>query len=302
MSAVRLAFVGFGDLAGVLAAQARRGGVAEVRAWARLRPDAAGEAALGARIEAAGAQRCETVEAAVGGADVVMAAVPAAASATTVAACAPWLRAGALYADPAPLPPPQKARLADLVARAGGEYVDVAVLGSVAVAGAAVPMLAAGRGARRFADTLAPCGFDVRVIDGPAGRASLIKLVRSVYLKGREALVLEMVLAARRLGIEQEVLDSVRGPGEEVAFPALAERILCSLAAYSGRRADELAASARLIEEAGVEPLVAGAAAARLARLDGDGLRRRFHGERAARGADVLAAIEEASRPGQAGS
>lgn len=263
-----------------------------MRAWSRPRSDPEGAAALAARLRAAGVRSCDTLEAAVGDADLVFAAVPAAAAVATATACLPWLARGCVYADPSPLAPSAKARLADELAGAGARFADVAVLGSVAAAGADVPMLAAGPGAAPLAELLGPPRFDVRVLEGPAGRAALVKLVRSVYTKGRDALVLELVLAARRLGVEREVLGSIGGPGEEVPFPELVDRILRSLAAYSGRRAQELGASAELLEEAEVDPLLTRAARERLERLEALGLRERFHGDRAASAEQVLAELE----------
>jgi 3-hydroxyisobutyrate dehydrogenase-like beta-hydroxyacid dehydrogenase len=290
---VRVAFVGFGALAGELAAHARRSGAEDVRVHVRERRDPTGAEALAARIAAAGVRWVPSLPAAVAGADVVMAAVPAAAAAEVARACAPHLAANALYADPAPLHPDEKASLAEIVERGGPAFVDVAVLGTVTTAGALVPMIASGRGAERWTEAFGAMGFDVRLVPGPPGRASLIKLVRSVYLKGRDALVLEMLEVARHHGIEEEVLMSIGGAGEQVPFTELADRVLRSLALYAGRRADELDASARVAAEAGVDPVMTEAAAARLRALAATGLRDRFHGERPGSLDEVLTVLSE---------
>ena len=162
---------------------------------------------------------------------------------------------------PAPLAPSAKEEAAELF---GAGYVDAAVLGTVEIDGARVPIAAAGPGARRFVELAAPLGLQVSFVDGPAGHASLVKLLRSVYMKGRDALILEMLLAARRHGLERTVIESIRGGGEQVPFPDLAERVMGSLALYAGRRSDELAASADVLTAAGVEPIVTSAGAERL--------------------------------------
>jgi 3-hydroxyisobutyrate dehydrogenase-like beta-hydroxyacid dehydrogenase len=295
---VRLAFVGFGSLAAELAAHAGRAGLDDVRAYVRERSDPPGAAALTARMRAAGVRRCGSLDAALLDADVVVAAVPASAAADVAVACAQHLRPGSIYVDPSPRHPRDKAASSEVLGVAGVAFVDVAVLGTVITAGARVPMLAAGPGALRWTELFAPLGFDVRLVAGPPGRASLIKLVRSVYLKGRDALVLEMLVAAQRHGVEREVLASIGGAGEQVPFPELADRVLRSLAIYSGRRAEELATSAEVLGEAGVEPLVTAAASERLRRLGDLGLRERFHGERPASMEEVLAALEESSGSG----
>ncbi len=228
----------------------------------------------------------------------MIAAVPAASASEVVHAAVPHLRRGQLYVDPAPSLPAAKREAAALVERPGSEYVDAAVLDSVVTSGARVSMLAAGGGAARWQDEAQAVGLNVTAMAGRAGDAALVKLLRSVYMKGRDALVLEMLLAARRHGVEEAVLNSIGGPGEQVPFPSLAERVMCSLAVYAGRRADELADAASLLREVDIEPFMAEAGENRLRLLAASGLTERFGGERPQDLAEVLSSLEALeSRP-----
>lgn len=289
----RFAFVGFGALAYTLAAGLRAAGVDDVRVFVRPPPDAAAAAALLRRLEAAGVERRRTLDSAVRDADVVVAAVPAAAAREVVERCVPSLGAGSLYVDPAPLSPQAKRAANELVQAAGAAYVDAAVLGTVETSGFGVSIAAAGPGAAAFRELVVPLGMDVSVLEGPPGRATALKLLRSVYMKGRDALILEMLLAARRHGLEREVAESIGGAGEQVAFPELASRVMASLALYANRRAEELGASADLVAEVGVEPLVTSAGAERLRLLAQLDLRDRLRGERPQSFHDVLALVEQ---------
>ncbi len=248
-------------------------------------------AALGARIYERGGS-C-SLEEVLRGATCAIAAVPVAAAAEVAGAAAGLLGPGAVYVDPSPALPEAKAQLEPVIAGGGGLYVDAAVLGTTAADGAAVPILAAGPGAARFAE-LADV-LDIAVLDAPAGAATRIKLLRSVYMKGRDALIAEMLLAARRYGVEEAVVASVKGGGEQAPFPELARRVMTALAIHAGRRADEVAASVEVLRRAGVEPLLATATEKRLRRLEALGLRKRFAGERPADIAEVLEAIDELS-------
>lgn len=275
-----------------MAVALRAAGERDVRAWSRPRADAAAASVVAARLDAAGVAGPASLEETVSGAEAVLVAVPAGAAAETARACAGALPSGALYVDLTAAGPATKEQAADLIDGAGGAYVDVAILGTVAVSGAAVPMLACGRGAERWRALAEPRGLRVRAVEEPAGHASRVKLLRSAYLKGRDALVIEMLLAARRHGLEEAVIESIGGPGEGVSFEALAERVVCALAVHAQRRADELAGSCELLEEVGIEPLVAGAATERLRRVADLGLRELYDGRRPASGRDVLATIE----------
>jgi 3-hydroxyisobutyrate dehydrogenase-like beta-hydroxyacid dehydrogenase len=221
------------------------------------------------------------------GAELVISAVPGSASEEVFGQALPHLSPDTLFADLTAAAPDVK----EAAAARHHLYVDGAVLGTVATSGPQVPIAAAGEGAERFRELVSPAGLNISVLAGPAGTAARLKLVRSVYMKGRDALVLEMMLAARKLGVEDEVARSIAGPGEQVPFTELSDRVLRALAVHAGRRADELESSAALLRELGIEPLLAEAGAERLRRIDG--LRERFGGERPPEGSATLDALSE---------
>jgi 3-hydroxyisobutyrate dehydrogenase-like beta-hydroxyacid dehydrogenase len=270
-----------------------KAGVVGLRGYSRAPFDVDGEARLDARFRAAGVERAATIADAVREADAVFAAVPAATAAAVARRAAPSLPLGAIYVDPAPNTPERKERLSAALAESGVLYVDAAVLGTVAADGYGVSVVAAGPGAAELERLVGPLGMNVTAVEGPAGRASRIKLVRSVYMKGRDAAILEMLIAARRHGIEDIVIDSIgAAAGEGVPFSALVERVMTGLAVHAGRRADELSASARVLQDAGVEPLVTRASARRLRRMAAAGLREHFGGDRPADLNEVLDALQ----------
>ena len=286
-----VSFIGYGELAEALGRGLTDASV-EVRAYVRPRSNGAAARARRERMRAAGVKTCESVAAVLSDVDVVIAAVPAAAAIEVVDACANHLRPGQLYVDPTSSLPNVKRSAAERVELTGADYVDVAVVGTVVTAGARVPMLAAGGGAARWQGEAAAVGMNVTAIDGAAGDAALVKLLRSVFMKGRDALVLEMLLAARRYGVHEAVLASIGGPAEQVSFPNLAERVMCSLAVYAERRADELADTACLLEEVGVDPVMTLAGESRLRLFARMELRERFGGERPRDLTDVLSALD----------
>jgi 3-hydroxyisobutyrate dehydrogenase-like beta-hydroxyacid dehydrogenase len=259
-----IAFLGYGELGSVLSASLARDH--EVRSWSRSRG---------------------TLTAALEGAQAVISTVPGSASEAVFAQALPLLSSDALFVDLTAAAPVVK----EAAAARHELYADGAVLGTVATSGAAVPIAVAGAAAERFRDLVSPAGLNVSVLEGPAGAAARLKLVRSVYMKGRDALVLEMMLAARRLGVEEEVARSIAGPGEQVPFAELSERVLRALAVHAGRRSEELESSAALLRELGVDPVVTEAGAERLRRIAG--LRDRFEGERPVDGSATLDAISE---------
>jgi 3-hydroxyisobutyrate dehydrogenase-like beta-hydroxyacid dehydrogenase len=260
---VIIAFVGFGELATAWVLGLRERTDVGVRVYARQPSDDIGRERLAA-AGASGIDLAADLASAVTGADVVLGCVPESAASEVAQACLHHLQPGAVYVDVAPADPAAKRETAARMAGRGILYADVALLGTVVLSGLELPMLAAGPGAERWAQIGSQLGMHVTLVAGDAGTATTIKLIRSVYMKGRDALILEMLIAARRHGVEREVIESIAGPGERVSFPALADRVLGALSVHAGRRADELAASARQLRAVDLEPLVTEAGERRL--------------------------------------
>jgi 3-hydroxyisobutyrate dehydrogenase-like beta-hydroxyacid dehydrogenase len=104
----------------------------------------------------------------------------------------------------------------------------------------------------------------VEVVGPESGAAAGGKLVRSVFMKGLAAAALESLAAGAACGIEAwvrgEIVRTLDGPGE-----SLLERLVSGTQLHASRRKDEMAAAAEYLDELGVEPRVARAAAAWLA-------------------------------------
>lgn len=286
-----LVFLGFGELATSLADGLANGARHEIRAYLRKMP--APDSLRSHRLAQASVQPRLTLSEALSGADAVLAAVPASAAAELAEQCAPLLTTGTLYVDLPSASPEQKVATCERITSAGGVYVDGAVLGTVLTSGPEVPILASGPGAEAFRELVEADGLNVTAIDAPAGRAALVKLLRGVYLKGRDALVFQMMLAARRHGVEDLVARSIDGPGERMPFTAIAERTLRSLAIHAERRAEELAAASDLIADVGIDPAMTSSGVTVLRAIGALGLAELYRGERPNDAHAVLEAIDE---------
>jgi 3-hydroxyisobutyrate dehydrogenase-like beta-hydroxyacid dehydrogenase len=193
-------------------------------------------------------------------ADVVLSvnaqAAAIAAAESVLAALAP----GRLYADLNTTSPSLKRRVAEIVVSSGAAFVDVAILGPVPATGVRTPCLVSGPGAERFAEVFRPLGMPVEIAGPDAGTASTRKLLRSIFMKGLAASVVESLAAADAAGCE----DWLRGELATVLEGSLVERLVEGSKLHARRRVDELKAAAELERELGLEPYVADAAAATL--------------------------------------
>lgn len=156
-------------------------------------------------------------------------------------AAAPALAPGTLWFDMNSVAPDTKRTAARAVEAAGARYVDVAVMAPVHPKRTAVPLLLSGSHAESGAELLRSIGFAaVRVVPGDVGRASSIKMIRSVMVKGIEALTAECVLAANRAGVLDEVLASLDASPAPESWAERADYNLERMLQHGLRRAAEM--------------------------------------------------------------
>jgi 3-hydroxyisobutyrate dehydrogenase-like beta-hydroxyacid dehydrogenase len=170
---------------------------------------------------------------------------------------------GAWIVDLNSAAPQVKAECAALVAAAGGRYVEAAVMGAVAPHGIRVPMLLGGPNAAAAEQRLHALGFAVEAVSADIGVASAIKLCRSVVIKGLEALLVESFTAARHFGVERQVLTSLAATFPQIDWEKQGDYQFSRVIQHGRRRAEEMRASAQMIDEAGIGGVMAAAAARR---------------------------------------
>lgn len=260
-----VAFIGFGEA-----------GQAFARPGARafdVKSDKAADYA------AAGVQGVATVRDALSGARAAFSLVTADQALTAARDYAPFLKPGALWLDMNSVAPGTKRAAAEAIEAAGGRYADVAVMAPVHPARLAVPLLVAGPHADDAAVLLGDYGFANVSIAGPKlGDASAIKMIRSVMVKGIEALSAECILAAERAGVSGAVLASLDASWKPQDWGERVDYNLDRMMAHGLRRAAEMEEVAKTLAELGVEPTMTQGTIARqraigmLGRMPSEGL------------------------------
>ncbi|MFP6735248.1 MAG: DUF1932 domain-containing protein [Rhodospirillales bacterium] len=259
-----IAFLGFGEAGGILAEGLLAAG-AEVRAAYDILIDDAGKsAALKAKADAAGIEASGSAGAAVAGADVVISAVVSDQTVAAAENAATHLQSGQFYLDINSTSPAAKRRGAEVVEASGADYVEAAVMDLVPPHGIRVPMLLAGRRAAELAQILSGFGMNVTAIGENIGDASAVKMVRSVFMKGFTAILLECLVAANRLGAEEAILDSLQVSFPDLDWRATANYYAPRLVLHCKRQAAEMHSVADTLRALNVEPITALASAARL--------------------------------------
>ncbi|WP_238368712.1 DUF1932 domain-containing protein [Mesobacterium pallidum] len=162
--------------------------------------------------------------------------------------------AGALFLDANSCAPQTKQANAQVIEGAGGRYVDMAVMQPVHPALHRTACQLSGPHAAEAVETLTALGMNVTEAAGPVGTASMRKMVRSVMIKGIEALTLECMLAARRAGVEDNVLQSLGVTYPGIDWPAKTAYNIERTTTHGIRRAAEMREVAKTVEGLGLPP------------------------------------------------
>jgi 3-hydroxyisobutyrate dehydrogenase-like beta-hydroxyacid dehydrogenase len=134
---------------------------------------------------------------------------------------------------------------------------------SVPPHGIRVPMLLGGEHAAGAEPLLRALGFVADTVSAQLGVASAIKLCRSVIIKGLESLVVESFTAARSFGVEKQVLASLQETYPQFDWEKQGDYLFSRVIQHGKRRAEEMRASAAMIDAAAVGGVMAGAASQR---------------------------------------
>lgn len=247
LDAPRVALVGFGEAGETFARAAGWRGV--TRAWDVL-PERR------AAMARAGVETADTVAEALGGRAFLLSLVTADQALDAACHYAQLLPDGALWCDMNSVSPNTKRQAAAVIEAVGGRYVDVAVMAPVDK-GMAVPLLLSGPHALAAQPLLEALGFtNIRVVGEEVGRASAIKMIRSVMVKGLEALSDECASAAEAAGVFDEVMASLDASERKGGW---AERVAYNrerMATHGLRRAAEMEEVAATLRDLGIEPVL----------------------------------------------
>ena len=216
--------------------------------------DAAIAMAMAARIENAGVTVCIAPAEAVAEADIVISVVTADQAGTAAELSARHLPQGALYLDMNSCAPTTKQIANSSIEPAGGVYVDVAVMAPIEARGHETPMLAAAPDPEAVAARLAAAGLRPRFVGDEIGRASTIKMLRSVMVKGIEALTAECFRAAIKAGVADEVANSLDASQTDMGWAEQAAYNMERMTAHGIRRAAEMREVAKTLRALDIPP------------------------------------------------
>jgi len=250
----RVSFIGFGEAGQAIASGLRDTGIERIAAWDILFPEAAG-ARLKSAGEAIGVRVAPSAGDAVRDSDMIISAVTAASSLEAARSVAPHLAGNPYYLDINSVSPGRKQETAALLGERA-RYIDIAVVAPIHPDRHRTPLLISGPHAEGISPLLRELEMQLTVVGPEVGSAAAIKMIRSVMIKGIEALTLECFLAAARAGILEEVTASLKNNYPGLNWVEIADYNLERMASHGERRAAEMEESAATLRQLGLDPLM----------------------------------------------
>lgn len=255
-----VSFIGFGEAASAFA----DGMAGPLRAFDCKTCTPSTRSAKLAEMQRCAVEPVASNAAAVDGAMLVLSLVTAGQSVVAARETASSISPDALFCDMNSVAPETKSAASAEIERAGARYVDVAVMAPVHPQRRDVSLLLAGQHAAAGAEALRAIGFGkVRIVGDRVGQASAIKMIRSVMVKGIEALTVECLLAAEAAGVRTEVIASLDSSDTPRPWAERADYNLDRMMVHGLRRAEEMAEVVKTLDGLGTGSIMARATLAR---------------------------------------
>lgn len=248
----KIAFIGFGEAGQKFAETLLGAGVTHMYAFDIKQVEGNADA-IKAAAQRLNVQLATDPAAAVEGADWVISAVTASSCLDAATSVAKDVTPAQIYIDINSVSARTKQNAAEILARAKATYVDMAVMAPVQPRGHATPTLVAGALEAEFLAQLADLQFAFEHVGDNIGAATSIKLTRSLFVKGLEAITVQAMLAAKQSGCYDRVLTSLSKSFSGLGWPEFAAYELERVAHHGVRRGAEMHECALMMADNGFE-------------------------------------------------
>ncbi|NOU92589.1 prephenate dehydrogenase/arogenate dehydrogenase family protein [Paenibacillus sp. LMG 31456] len=289
---MQLGFIGFGEAAFELSIGLKQQGFGEIVAYDPMWNHPAYGSLVQERAEKAQVSLLKEPEAVLSRVNILIVAVPADKAYDVSHTLKPHLEESCIYVDVSASNPEVKRSIHDNLKGKGVTFVDAAMMGPLPVYKHKVPILASGDGTDAFIDLLSPYGMDISKVSDTPGDASAVKLIRSIYMKGIAALLVEMLEAANHFNVDELVISSLSETMNGKSFEETMNRLVTGTSIHAVRRAVELEGSIDMLESSSIDSTMSQAAKEKLQRLSKFNLKEKFQGKTPSHWSDVINALQ----------
>jgi 3-hydroxyisobutyrate dehydrogenase-like beta-hydroxyacid dehydrogenase len=253
----KVGFIGFGEVGSVFSEALYHHG-AEIGVYDALLATQEGAQSIQKRVQG-DFKISSTLSKLIDNSDTILSTVTTQSARDVAVEAARFLKPGQMYIDLNSTSPAVKVELAELISPSGADFVEGAILGAVGATGAATRLLTAGEKGKEAAALLNELGLKVSFYSPEIGQAAMFKMLRGIFSKGLEALILELLIAGKRASIEKDLWRDIVGFMTENPFEKVASNWVKTHAVAYERRYWEVTQIVETMRELGVEPIMASA-------------------------------------------
>lgn len=254
MAAPKIGFIGFGEV-GYTFSRAMNEAGAEVTVYDVLLDDPNKADDIRERITETGS-KVGTLEEVVKNNNYILSTVITQAAKNVAQTVAPMLKPGQIYVDLNSTCPSVKVEIGRIIAATGADFVEGAILGAVGATGAETRIFTAGEKRQEIADLFNRMGMNVQPYSVEIGKASTFKMLRSIFSKGVEVLLLEMLVAAKRADIDKDLWEDITRFMTSKPFDKIGDNWMRSHAVAHERRYYEMLQVVETMKELNIEPIM----------------------------------------------
>jgi len=259
---MKLTIIGLGEAGPVFGCQLQTAGWS-VTAWDIRQEDASTSDQQITKTRSLGFTPASSISHAVNSADLVISTVTAEQALVAAEQAASALPTGCQWLDLNSVSPSTKLSIHHVVSDKGALFTEGVAMDTIPSKGAHVPLLLCGPASQGLSQLLNSVGLNTRSISETLGVASTTKLLRSILIKGMEALFAESMEAAGSVGMPMEVIDSLQATYPGINWQQVAGYQLSRAAQHASRRASEMREAVKMLEQLNVNPIMTKAIAAR---------------------------------------
>jgi 3-hydroxyisobutyrate dehydrogenase-like beta-hydroxyacid dehydrogenase len=170
---------------------------------------------------------------------------------------AQFLTAGKIFADMNSTSASVKNRIAEIIKSSKAHFIEGAILSAVGETGPRAAILVCGEKGEEFSRLMNHLGLvNLKYFSPKIGEASQVKMIRSIFSKGIECLLLEMLMAGRRAGVADYLWKDIVDFMTKNSFERVAENWIKTHPLACERRYHEMVQVVETLGELRLEPLM----------------------------------------------
>lgn len=259
-----IGFIGFGEVAYNFASGLLESGIKKIIAYDKA-ASSQNNSPVQFRADELGVELKTSLGELIENSDIIISTVHGNVAFEVAKSAAHFIKEDQFYVDINNTSPQTKLNIAKVISNTDAKFVDLELFETPARVKQKSYLLASGEGAQAFIDLMKNYGMTPILIEGNPNKASEIKSLANIYMKGIQALTLELAVGAVNAGVDlKSIAPLIVKPVANVpAEKQLAFWILRGIL-HAGRKTAELDDINQALREWNTEPVMMEAAQKRL--------------------------------------